>query len=116
LVLPVLLVLLFGIIDFGRMLNAKITLTTAAREGARAASLIDRDAGRARVATATADLDEPVASSITGCPVDPDPDDDATVTVSYEFTFITPINVLVGLGGSAGRITLTSTSIMPCLG
>ena len=39
LVLPLLLLLLFGIIDFGRVLNAQITLTEAAREGARAAAL-----------------------------------------------------------------------------
>src|SRR6266699_2915884 len=39
LLLPMLLLLLFGIIDFGRALNAQITLTQAAREGARLASL-----------------------------------------------------------------------------
>ncbi|MBP1920796.1 TadE family protein [Youngiibacter multivorans] len=35
LVLPLLLVLLLGIIEFGWFLNAKITVTGAAREGAR---------------------------------------------------------------------------------
>ena len=35
LVLPLLLLIVFGIIDFGRALNAQITLTQAAREGAR---------------------------------------------------------------------------------
>jgi Flp pilus assembly protein TadG len=35
LVLPLLLVLLLGIIEFGWFLNAKITITGAAREGAR---------------------------------------------------------------------------------
>ena len=39
LLLPVLLLLLFGIVDFGRALNAQITLTQAAREGARLAAL-----------------------------------------------------------------------------
>ena len=39
LLLPVLLLLVFGIIDFGRALNAQITLTQAAREGARIAAL-----------------------------------------------------------------------------
>ena len=33
LVLPLLLFVLFGVIDFGRMLNTQITLTEAAREG-----------------------------------------------------------------------------------
>ena len=39
LVLPVLLFLLMGIIDFGRMFNAQIQLSQAAREGVRLASL-----------------------------------------------------------------------------
>jgi Flp pilus assembly protein TadG len=36
LVLPVLILLILGIIDFGRMFNAQQTLTFAARSGARA--------------------------------------------------------------------------------
>src|ERR1039458_5924651 len=39
LLLPVLLLLVFGIVDFGRALNAQITLTQAAREGVRLAAL-----------------------------------------------------------------------------
>ena len=79
------------------------------------AFVIDDDALR-RPFAFEADLDGAVASTITGCPVKPGPDDDAEVTVSYEFAFVTPINELVGLGGSAGTVTLTSTSIMPCVG
>lgn len=39
LVLPILLMLVFGIVEFGRAYNAKITLTAAAREGARVLAL-----------------------------------------------------------------------------
>jgi len=39
LLLPLLLLLVFGIIEFGRGYNAKIELTGAVREGARAAAL-----------------------------------------------------------------------------
>ncbi len=46
LVLPLLLLLVFGIIDFGRALNAQITLTQAAREGARLEALGDPSADR----------------------------------------------------------------------
>ena len=46
LLLPLLLLIVFGIIDFGRALNAQITLTQAAREGARLAAL-----GEANVAS-----------------------------------------------------------------
>ncbi len=35
LVLPILMIILLGIIEFGFMFNAKITLNSAAREGAR---------------------------------------------------------------------------------
>jgi len=37
LVLPVLLIILFSLIDFGRLMHAKLQLAEAAREGARAA-------------------------------------------------------------------------------
>jgi Flp pilus assembly protein TadG len=39
LIMPVLIVMLFGIIEFARMWNAKQTLTDAAREGARIAAV-----------------------------------------------------------------------------
>ncbi len=48
LVLPVVLMMLFGIIEFGRAWNVRQTLTDAAREGARVAAV-----GNGIVATAT---------------------------------------------------------------
>ena len=39
LTLPILLMLMFGMIEFGRILNAQIMVTSAAREGARLAAL-----------------------------------------------------------------------------
>jgi len=62
-VLPLLLLLVFGIIDFGRMLNAKITLNEAAREGARSAALQSESAGIARAATLTADIGTTVGNT-----------------------------------------------------
>lgn len=43
LILPVLVLLLFGIIEFGRAYNAYVTVTHAAREGARLAAVGDFD-------------------------------------------------------------------------
>lgn len=45
LVIPILLIFILGILEFGWLLNAKITLTSAAREGVRAAvvSTVSRD-------------------------------------------------------------------------
>lgn len=50
LILPLILVFLFGIIQFGRAYNAKIELSAAVREGARALAL-----GSGDPATTTAD-------------------------------------------------------------
>src|SRR5215469_8933308 len=53
LLLPVLLFILFGIIDFGRALNAQITITQAAREGARLDALNQPNVGPRTQAAAT---------------------------------------------------------------
>ena len=116
LVLPVLLLILFAIVDFGRMLNAKIVLSEAAREGARAVALAGTGAADQRVNAVVSDLsgdiDRPY--QIVGC--DPnDPASDATVTLTYHFEFVTPLAVLAGFGDSGHRIALTATGVMPCL-
>lgn len=127
LVLPILLMLIFAIVDFGRMLSAKITVTEAAREGARAAALVGEDQGVRRVYAATRDLGDGVTPTVVGCPgaaTGPDttapdttapdavdPNDDATVTVTYRFTFITPVGFLF----SDDQVDLVSTGVMACL-
>lgn len=113
LVLPVLLLVIFGIVDFGRMLAAKITLTEAAREGARATALVNADEGRIRIAAASGDLGQTVTSSISDCPVPAGIADDATVVVSYEFRFITPF-ALLARPGASDTVTLTAKGVMPC--
>jgi Flp pilus assembly protein TadG len=108
LVLPILMLIIFGIVDFGRMLNAQITLTEAAREGARATSLVNAAAGGVRIDAVLNGMT--VTDSITACPIPPGPTDDAEVTLSHEFNFVTPIGLLAG-----GTATLTGKGIMPCL-
>lgn len=112
LVIPLLLLLVFGIIDFGRMLNYQIKVTEAAREGARALSL-GADA-RTRVNTVM-DISptEYTVDDTDGCAANPAANDDARVIVRYPFQFVTPVSVLAGLGGP---ITISSTGIMPCQG
>ena len=57
LVVPALLLIVFGLIDFGRALNAQISLTGAAREGARLAALgYSNGQVQARVAAAAPSL------------------------------------------------------------
>ena len=117
LVLPILLVLVFGIVDFGRAYNTKISLTQAAREGARARALgADAAATTARVQLAAGFLPASTVSvgAGTACPADPSDTDVATVTATTTFTYITPIGALAGL--ATGPVTLTGTGVMRCLG
>lgn len=115
LVLPVLLLILFGIIDFGRALNAQITLTQAAREGARLAALGQPDVVSRTQAAATGL--SPVSVNMASCPAGAGPADNAVVTVSYSFSFITPVGAIAGFFGGSGfgsPITLTAQGVMPC--
>lgn len=118
LVLPILLVLVFGIIDFGRMLNAQITLTQAAREGARWAAL-GQSGVPARVTAAAPGLNPAPTTTVTACPANPSVGQNATVTASYTFSFVTPVGAimqLLGSGPQAGTVNLTSTAVFRCGG
>lgn len=115
LLLPVLLLLVFGIIDFGRALNAQITLTQAAREGARLAALNQPNV-TSRTQAAAAGL-SPVGVSVTSCPVGAGQGVNATVVTSYSFSFVTPVGAIAGLFGGSGfgsPITLSAHGVMPC--
>src|SRR5580704_13840340 len=90
--LPILLLLVFGIIDFGRALNAQITLTQAAREGVRLAALGYTSAAvQARAQTAAPELSGISVTIAASCPPGAGPTADAEVNVSYSFTFVTPV-------------------------
>ena len=115
LLLPILLLLVFGIVDFGRALHAQITLTQAAREGARAAALKQSNV-ESRTQTAAPGLSD-VTVTVTACPATPTPGTDAKVEAKYTFTFATPIGgiaSLLGGGGYGDPITLTGRGVMPC--
>jgi Flp pilus assembly protein TadG len=108
LVLPLLLMIVFGIIDIGRMVNAQITVTEAAREGARALALgtdvesrVEQMMGSRKDVTIDRD----------GCANSPD----AVVKVTYQFSFITPLGVLAG-GGLSGNVAISARGVMPCYG
>jgi Flp pilus assembly protein TadG len=115
LVLPLLLFVVFGVVDFGRMLNAQLTLTQAAREGARAAAL--GQSADTRVQAATTSLSG-VTSTVTTCPAGGSTSADAVVTTTLNFTFVTPLAALAPLfgGGMSSSFTLTGKGIMPCVG
>lgn len=118
LVLPLLLLVVFGLIDFGRVLNAQITLTQAAREGVRLAALGYSDSDVAdRVQAAATGLSGVSVDVTAACDAGAGPTADAVVDVSYPFTFLTPIGAIAGIFGSSGLgapITLTAQGVMPC--
>ncbi len=118
LVVPVLLLIVFGIIDFGRALNAQISLTGAAREGARLAALGYSNAAiQSRVAATAPSLSGVIATVVASCPPGAGPAEDAQVNVSYTFSFITPIGAVVAYMGGSGfgaPIVLSAQGVMPC--
>jgi Flp pilus assembly protein TadG len=115
LLLPLLLLIVFGLIDFGRAINAQITLTQAAREGARALAL-GQSTYQSRAQAAAIGLSGmtvtalPDSLGVTGCPTgSAQTGDDAVVHVTYSFSFITPIGSIFG-----PTKTLTAEGVMPC--
>ena len=115
-VLPLLLLILFGIIDFGLMLNRQLLLTEAAREGARMVALDPSGDVPGRVATVLGTA--PSSIDVTACPPDPGPDDDATVKLSYSYETKTPLGsmMLVFGSGTGDSFQLTATGVMACVG
>jgi Flp pilus assembly protein TadG len=119
LILPFLLLLICGTIDFGRAYNAKVTLTHAAREGVRTWALTkDATATTERTKEAAVGLD-PVGVTTTAC----DYGKPTTVTATYSFSYITPLAGLLNLipdGGDGenfkNAIALRSEGVMRCGG
>jgi Flp pilus assembly protein TadG len=125
LLLPVLLLLVFGIIDFGRAINDQITITQAAREGVRLAALgyssaaVDTRTESAAAPTLTltsanitvTPATSPACASGAGAGVD------AVVKVTYSFQFITPVGAFAAMFGTASfgtTLSLTASGEMPC--
>ena len=116
LLLPLLLLIVMGIVDFGRMLNAQQTLTQAAREGARLVALAQPNVtGRTQAAASGL---SPVGVAIqSSCPVGAGPGSNGAVQTSYTFRFTPGLGYLVGLFGGtglSGQTTLTARGVMPC--
>ncbi|WLQ06861.1 TadE/TadG family type IV pilus assembly protein [Arthrobacter oryzae] len=108
-VLPVLLALVLGIMEFGRAFNAQISLTNAAREGVRVMA-ISNDPAAARTATKNAAVslnpalaDSNISFSQPSCI----PTQQITVTITYTLSTIT---------GFAGPFALTGKGVMLCGG
>lgn len=114
LIFPILFLVMAGVVDFGRMMYTQITLTNAAREGARAAIVSSATAAEVRTRASNA------AGGFTTMTVDPGlcagPGTDASVTTSVPFTWVL-LGPAVGLIPGADTVlppTLSSTAVMRC--
>jgi Flp pilus assembly protein TadG len=116
LIVPVLLLLLFGIIEFGRILNQQLIVSEAAREGARAYAVCPT-AGSATTAANTAmnNLQAGMSSNAT-IKADTPSVGYVTVTVSMNVTIYTPLigNIIAVVPGqtSSSYYTATATCVM----
>ena len=116
LVLPLLLALLFGIVEFGFLFQRYVFLTNAAAEGARVASLPGYSQAdvQARVAeyAAASNISGITATSVGATIAGPGgswPGSQVTVTYTYNYQFIGPLAALLG-GSMNPSVTLTSRS------
>jgi TadE-like protein len=114
LVVPVFLILLLGIVDFGWALRSWITVTNSAREGARLGVVgATCDDIKQRAVDTSADLLTLSDVSVENC--EGDPGTSVVVTVSYDYSFITPLGALLTTfsgGALPSTITMTSSSDM----
>lgn len=103
---PILIVMLIGIVEFGRYYNASISVTHAAREAVRKVALYDSASASATASTAATPVAVSVGSMVT-CPVSGV--GNASITLNSSFTFDA---LIVGLGSK----TITRTAVMRCGG
>jgi Flp pilus assembly protein TadG len=108
-IVPLLVLLVFGIYEFGRAYNTQVQLTGAAREGARVMA-ITNDWPQAEAATiGAAPLVAAPAPTVTRVPAACSPGATMTVTATRPQTYDIP------LFGSA-TLNLTGTGVMRCGG
>jgi len=102
-VLPVLLLILLGIVEFGRAYNAQVSIQAAAREGARELAL-RHPSGAVDTATRAAAPSVEI-DAITQTPCPPSGDGMAKVKITDKFSFMAlPL----------GPRNLTATGAMRC--
>ena len=92
-ILPILLMLVMGILQFGMMLNSYLTIENAAREGARAGIIGSSDAEIQNLIISTSPSLNPknLTVSITPTEINRKSGNTLTVKVTYNYDLIVPI-------------------------
>ena len=114
LVLPILLLLVLGVMDFGRMFYTKMILTNAAREGANYLAYFPEDANNGYVETFTAISEEANSSNVEVVEADVTYTDCCTRGLPVEVTITRTVdlvfdNILQTFGLLSGPVQLSST-------
>jgi len=103
-VLPLFVVLVFGMIEYGRMVMVQQIITNASREGARRAVLDGATPSTVQAAVTTYLTDAAISGGRTA--VDPNPTtaasgDPVTVTVTIPFSSVSWLRTPMFLGGTS---------------
>jgi hypothetical protein len=113
-VLPIFLLVLFAIIDFGMAFHAWIAVTNSAREGARLGAVRAPATDiEQRVRDTAGSLGDDLTVTVTNA--EGDPGESVVVDVSYGYSLITPVADILSMisGGSIDDgFTLSSTADM----
>ena len=131
LVLPLVLLLIFSLIDFGRIFFVQVSITSASREGARLSSLysagiptpqnvIDLVNAAAPGAATLAQLSNSAELVVTqtACSTTV-ANENTTVQVSSNFKWLLPVgilNLVTPNSTLANDFTISSTGVMRCVG
>jgi len=108
-VVPVLSLMLFGIVEFGRVYNETMVVTAAAREGARSASLGNSNATAKAAATNYLSATEQLTAVVTISPSAPTAGSAVTATVTNKVEIYTP---LISSFFSSNPVIVTGTAVM----
>jgi Flp pilus assembly protein TadG len=120
-VLPLLLTLIFGIIEFGLLLYNKAVITNASREGARAGIVFSDYSNPISVSKAQTAVTKYISDNLISFGSDTptvaitgtcsSKGTDFIVTVGYDYTFLVVPNFIISL---ADKIHLEGETIMRC--
>nr|WP_309304074.1 pilus assembly protein [Arthrobacter sp. CJ23] len=106
---PILVLLLLGIMEFGRAYNAQVSLSNAAREGVRVMAITnDQTAAKTAAKNAGVSLNpKPTDANFTFSPASCTSGAQMSVTINYTLSTLT---------GIAGPFAMTGVGVMVCSG
>ena len=114
LLVPIFLILLFAIVDFGMGFHAWITVTNSAREGARLGAVsatAEKIVERVEDTASLPNQFENMRVEVDNAYPDGQPGESVVVRVEYDYDLITPLASLAGFfSGDAIGTTLTLSS------